>query len=90
MEEDKLTKEWLLSHGFSKIYEEDDDPAFIYRNRSEGCKVIVDLAVPSACTAYNEKMKRSYSGAIETMADLKMALSLCRIPNNILIWETRT
>ncbi|MBP5455262.1 MAG: hypothetical protein J6Y37_02040 [Paludibacteraceae bacterium] len=88
MEDDKLTKEWLLSHGFSKIYEEDDEPAFLYR--SEGCKVIVDLAVPSACTAYNEKMKRSYSGAIETMADLKMVLSLCRIPNHILIWETRT
>ena len=87
MEDEKLTKEWLLKHGFSKIYEYDDDPAFIYRN--EGCKVIVDLAVPSASNAYNEKMSRSYSGAIETMKDLKMVLSLCRIPNNILIWEPR-
>lgn len=81
-----LTPEFLRGLGFMSIFNANvsDAQSTMHLSGKDGTenkwKIYIDFKNQSKSYVYNQNPRRKYEGAINTVKDLRMAVSLCQIP----------
>lgn len=81
-----LTPEYLRSLGFQSVFNASisDSETTMHLSGKDGIenkwKIYIDFKNQSKSYVYNQNPRRKYEGAINTVKDLRMAVSLCQIP----------
>lgn len=83
-----LSPDYLKALGFHSIYSgisDNDDSSMLLHGQGEKgkWKIFICFPSPSRSYAFNENPRKKFEGGIKTIEDLKMVVTLCRIPLNL-------